>query len=161
MFVYDWIFKVFFSSRFLVNLRGCFWQWGGALWCSGGARAPPKPLILHPWQWPQLSRRSGDYAHDRLLGWIDPRPHILFRHPGTYMGGGCHPQAISILVVIELRDKDQRIVWDILNPTVSDLTSLGQSLVLPGWVKLKYFAFWGHDRNISFFANNFWTKEDR
>ena len=53
---------------------------------------------------------------------------MLFRHPRTHMGGLPPPQAISLLIVIELRDKDQRIVWDVLNPTVSFFTYLGQPL---------------------------------
>ena len=32
--------------------------------------------------------------------------------------GGCHPRAISLLIVIELRNKDQSMGWDVLNPMV-------------------------------------------
>ena len=36
--------------KFSFHIEGCFWQWEGALSCSGGARAPSKPLILRPWR---------------------------------------------------------------------------------------------------------------
>ena len=36
---------------FYFVFRGCFWQWEGAPARSGGARAPLKPLIVHPCLW--------------------------------------------------------------------------------------------------------------
>ena len=41
-------------------------------------------------------------------------------------GGGCHPRAISLPIVIELRNKDQRIAWDVPNPVVCMIIYLGQ-----------------------------------
>ena len=38
--------RCFINFSFI--LRGCFWQWEGALPRSGGAQAPSKPLILRP-----------------------------------------------------------------------------------------------------------------
>ena len=47
----------------------------------------------------------------------------------TCEGGGLPPlRAISLLSVIELRDKNQRIGWDVPNPMVCELTYLGQPL---------------------------------
>ena len=42
--------------KFSFILRGCFWQWEGALPSSGGARAPSKPLILRPCLWQHYSK---------------------------------------------------------------------------------------------------------
>ena len=59
-------------------------------------------------------------------------------------GGGCHPpRAVSPLLVLELRDKNQRILWDVANPTVPDFTPLGHTLTFPGQVKLKKIAIYG------------------
>ena len=48
---------------------------------------------------------------------------------------------MSLLIVIELRNKDQRLAWDVSNIIVCMLTYLGQPLgqpvKLPGQVKLK------------------------
>ena len=58
-----------------------------------------------------------------ILCWFNPRPHMLFSHPRTHMGGGCNPHAISPLIEIELWAKDQTNPWDVLNPMVPELTS--------------------------------------
>ena len=58
----------------------------------------------------------------------NPRPHLLFHQTRTHLGGGGAPRAISLLGVIELRDKDQRIAWDVPNLMVCELTYLGQPL---------------------------------
>ena len=55
-------------------------------------------------------------------------------------GGGVWlqpPHAISPLIEIELWDKDQTNLWDVLNPMVPGLTSLGHILTPPGRVKEK------------------------
>ena len=78
--------------------------------------------------------RTGIYA------FFNPRPHMLFSHPKTHMGGGAlvaTPHAISPLIEIELWDKDQTNPWDVLNPMVPGLTSLGHILIPPGRVKEK------------------------
>ena len=47
-------------------------------------------------------------------------PHILFHHPRTHLRV-CQPfLAISLLIVIEPRNKDQRIAWDISKPLVCE-----------------------------------------
>ena len=46
--------------NFSFILRGCFWQWEGALPRSGGARAPSKPLILRPCGKRRRPRPDGD-----------------------------------------------------------------------------------------------------
>ena len=58
------------------------------------------------------------------------------------MGGGWlqPPHAISPLIEIELWDKDQTNLWDVLNPMVPGLTSLGHILTPPGRVKEKKIA---------------------
>ena len=63
---------------------------------------------------------------------------MLFPHPRTHMGGGgLHPHAMSPLIEIELWDKDQTNLWDVLNPMVPGLTSFGHILTPPGRVKEK------------------------
>ena len=68
---------------------------------------------------------------------LNPRPHMLFPHPRTHMGGGVATphHAISPLIEIELRDKDQTNPWDVLSPLVPKLTSLGHILTPPGAAK--------------------------
>ena len=73
------------------------------------------------------------YIRWLFRSWVspfNPRPHILFRQTRTHLGGGgvATTHAISLLSVIELRDNDQRIVWDVPNPMVWELTHLGQPL---------------------------------
>ena len=58
----------------------------------------------------------------------------------TWEGGCNHPHAISPLIEIELWDKDQTNLWDVLNPKVPELTSLGHILTPPGRVKEKKIA---------------------
>ena len=59
-------------------------------------------------------------------------------------GGGLQPpHAISPLIEIELWDKDQTNLWDVLNPMVPGLTSLGHILTPPGRVKEKKIAISG------------------
>ena len=55
-------------------------------------------------------------------------------------GGGCNPHAISLLIEIELWDKDQTIPWDVLSPMVPVLTSLGHILTPLGRIKEKKIA---------------------
>ena len=50
------------------------------------------------------------------------------------------PHAISPLIEIELWDKDQTNLWDVLNLMVPGLTSLGHILTPPGRVKEKKIA---------------------
>ena len=64
---------------------------------------------------------------------------MLFSHPRTHMGGAT-PHAISPLIEIELWDEDQTNPWDVLNPMVPGLTSLGHILTPPGRVKEKKIA---------------------
>ena len=61
------------------------------------------------------------------------------------MGGGgvATPPRRFAPVVLELRDKNQRILWDVANPTVPDFTPLGHTLTFPGQVKLKKIAIYG------------------
>ena len=66
---------------------------------------------------------------------------MLFSHPRAQMGGGfATPHAISPLIEIELWDKDQTNLWDVLNPMVPGLTSLCHILTPPGQVKEKKIA---------------------
>ena len=58
----------------------------------------------------------------------------------TWGGGLQPPHAISPLIEIELWDKDQTNPWDVLNPMVPRLTSLGHILTPPGRVKEKKIA---------------------
>ena len=51
--------------------------------------------------------------------------------------GSCHPHAISPPIEIELWDSDETNPWDVLSPTVPELTSLGHILTPPGRVKVK------------------------
>ena len=76
---------------------------------------------------------------------FNPRPHMLFSHPRTHMGVVvvATPHAISPLIEIELWDKDQTNLWDVLNPMVPGLTSLGHILTPPGRVKEKKIAISG------------------
>ena len=59
-------------------------------------------------------------------------------------------------IEIELWDKDQTNSWNVLNPMVSELTSLGHILTPPGRVKEKKERF----DDLQFSANNFRTKKD-
>ena len=75
---------------------------------------------------------------DQLTSLCNSCPHLLFRHPRPHLGVGCPPpQLICPLIVIEFRNKDERIAWDVLNPTIPDLTTLGLILTLPEKVKQK------------------------
>ena len=65
---------------------------------------------------------------------------MLVPHPRTHVGGGCNPLAISPLIEIELWNKDQTYLWDVLSPTVPDLTSIGHMLTPSGRVKEKKIA---------------------
>ena len=48
---------------------------------------------------------------------LNPRPHMLFFHPRTHMGG--HPMPFrTVITVVELWDKDQTIPWDGRSPRV-------------------------------------------
>ena len=70
--------------------------------------------------------------------------------------GVATPRAISLLSVIELRDKDQRIAWDVPNPMVCELTYLGQPLTFQARSNKKCSVF----RNVNFvkfFVNNFFA----
>ena len=58
-------------------------------------------------------------------------------------GGVATPHAISPLIEIELLDKYQTNLWDVLNPMVPGLTSLGHILTPPGRVKEKKIAISG------------------
>ena len=73
---------------------------------------------------------------------INPRPHMPFSHPRAHMGGP--PGAISFLLEIELRGKDQK---DSLGRDKSNDTQfylLRSVIDLPGQVKLKNVAVLGH-----------------
>ena len=85
-----------------------------------------------------------------------PRPHPLFRHPRTHLEGGCPPAHLSHLAK-ELRSKDGRKFWDVLNPAIADFTTVGYILTFPGQVKTKNVAF----RLDQLFANNIWTTKCR
>ena len=51
-----------------------------------------------------------------------PRPHLLFHQKRTHLGGGGAHCAISVMSEKEVRDKDQRIAWDVPNLMVCELT---------------------------------------
>ena len=68
----------------------------------------------------------------KVSSFLYSRPHLLFHQTRTHLGGGgggCHPHAISLLSVIKLRDRDQRIAWDVPNLMVCELTYLGPPLI--------------------------------
>ena len=74
----------------------------------------------------------------QMCHYFNPRPHMLLPHPRMHMGGGeCNPHSISPLIEIELKDKGQTNPWDVLNPMVPELTSLGHILTPSGRVKVK------------------------
>ena len=81
---------------------------------------------------------------------------MLFPHPRTRMGGGANPHAISPLNEIKLCNKNQTNSWDVLNPMVPELISLGHILTPLGRVKEKKIAI----EDLPFFANNFRTNKD-
>ena len=89
----------------------------------------------------------GPYASSALLTslvphTLNPRPHLLFSHPRTHLGGGdATPRTISPLIEIEDRGKDQTNLEDDPSRVVSGLTSLGHILTSLGQVKLKKMAF--------------------
>ena len=71
---------------------------------------------------------------------LNPRPHMLFSHPRTHMGGAT-PHAISALIEIELWwDENQTNPWDVVSPMIPEFTSLGHILTPPGRVKEKKMA---------------------
>ena len=75
-------------------------------------------------------------------------------------GGGWHPRAISLLSVIKLRYKDQRIAWDVPNPMLCELTYLGQPLTFQIRSNKKCSVF--RDVNfVKFFVNTFFAIWDR
>ena len=77
----------------------------------------------------------------------------LFAHPRTHMGG-CNPPCHFAPNWERTVGKDQTNPWDVLSPTVPELTSLGQILTPLGRVKVKK---WFED--LLFFTNNFQTKK--
>ena len=88
-------------------------------------------------------KRAGSVGGNAVLRVaFNPRTHMSFPHPRTYMGegDGCNPHAISPLIKIELWDKDKMNSWDVLTPMVPELTSLGHTLTPPGRVKVKKIA---------------------
>ena len=68
---------------------------------------------------------------------------------------GVAPRAVSPLLVLELRDKNQQILWEVANPTVPDFTPLGHTLTFTGQVKLKKIAVYGCFCFDLLFVNNF------
>ena len=62
---------------------------------------------------------------------LNPRPHMLFPHPRTHMGGVATPHAISLLIEIELWDKDQTNPWDVLSPRSQQRVDLFRSYLDP------------------------------
>ena len=56
-----------------------------------------------------------------------------------------------ILIAIELCNKNERKVWNVLNPTMLTCTTLGYILTFPGPIKYISCVF----SNINVFANNF------
>ena len=65
------------------------------------------------------------------------RSSFFTKREHTWKGGGATPRAISLLSVIELRNKHQRIAWDVPNPTVLRLDLFRSTVDLPGQVKQK------------------------
>ena len=49
---------------------------------------------------------------------LDLTIHMLFHHPRAHMGEVCPPPSHSLLIEIELWDKDQWNPWGVLSPTV-------------------------------------------
>ena len=78
------------------------------------------------------TRRTGGCLNTpslKLTFLVKPRPHMIFPHPRTHIGGGvATPHAISSLIEIELWNKDQTNPWDVLSPMVPELTTLGHVL---------------------------------
>ena len=60
-----------------------------------------------------------------MLQMINPRPHLLFRHPRP-QGGGVPPplRVLCPLIAIEVRNKDEQKVRDVLDQTIPDFTTL-------------------------------------
>ena len=54
---------------------------------------------------------------------------LSFRHPRVHLGGGGESSLIYFLIAIELSNINDRKVWDVLNPTISDVTTLGHILI--------------------------------
>ena len=70
--------------------------------------------------------------------------HLLFRFAildPTRGGGGLPPPAYSPLIAMELRNKDEWKVWDVLNPTIPDIDTLGHILTFTGQVEWKHAGF--------------------
>ena len=59
------------------------------------------------------------------------------------------------LIAIQLINKHERKVWDILNPTIPVFTTLGHILTSTGQVKQMLVI----SKIIFFFANNFWIRK--
>ena len=74
-----------------------------------------------------------------------PAISLPYNTPGTD-----YPQLICPLMVKELRNKDEREVYGVLNPTILDLTTLGHILTFQGQVKRKMLLF----GNINSSENN-------
>ena len=92
----------------------------------------------------------------RVIESLNPRPHMLFPHPRTHMGGAT-PHAISPLPEIELWDENQTNPWDVLSSMVPKLTSFRP------YLDLSRSGQRNKDSDLSinsFFANNFRTKQD-
>ena len=51
------------------------------------------------------------------------------------MWWGLPPRLVCSLIAIEIRNKDEGKVWDVLNLTILDFTTIGHILVFPGQVK--------------------------
>ena len=75
---------------------------------------------------------------------------MLVPHLKTHMGKGVLQPLISPLIEIELWDKDQTNLCDVLSPMVPEVTSLGHILTPLGRVKEKE-----RFEDLVFFVNNF------
>ena len=78
---------------------------------------------------------------------FNPRPHLLFRHPRTHVGGVVAPPPRLVcphppLIEIELCNKNKWKDLDVVNLTIPDFTTLDNILTFPGQVKEKMLLFW-------------------
>ena len=70
---------------------------------------------------------------------LNPRPHSLFRHPGTHLEGARAgmAQVICPVITMQLHNKNEQKISDTPNPIVPDLTALDHIITFPGQAKQK------------------------
>ena len=72
---------------------------------------------------------------------FNPFLHLLFRHSRPHLAGDSQPRLIYPQNATELRNRDERKVWDVINPTVLDFNTPGHILTFPGQIKQKMLLF--------------------